>query len=106
MSSEPEAHEFKPDWTLAPAACLREWMTENNLSVRVLAAAAVGRAHADEAAELITEVLACKPLTEVHARILAKGTGISEGFWRNYEHNYRAGLAAGLKDCTPEDSQP
>lgn len=95
-----EVHEFKPDWTLAPAACLREWMAENNLSVHVLATAAVGRAHADEAARLIAEVLERKPLTEQHARILARGTGISESFWRNYEHNYRAGLAAGLKDCT------
>ena len=98
-----DIHEFKPDWTLAPAAALREWKAENNLSTRVLAVAAVGRKRADEAAKLITEVLERKPLTEVHARILAKGTGISESFWRNYEHNYRAGLAAGLKDCTPDD---
>jgi hypothetical protein len=99
-------HKFKPDWTLAPAACLREWMAENNLSIRVLAATAVGRAYADEAARLITEVLDRKPLTAAHALVLARGTGIPEGFWRNYEHNYRAGLAAGLEDCTGEDAQP
>jgi len=104
VSAEPEVHEFRPDWTLAPAVCLREWMREHGLTARVLAVAAVGRDHADPAETLVTEVLERKPLTELHARILAMGTGIPASFWRGYEANYRAGLAAGLKDCTLEDA--
>ncbi len=97
------AEEFRPDWTLAPAATLREWMRENGLSVRVLAVAAAGKWHKGAAAEVIQEVLDRKPLTEEHAKVLARGTGIPASFWAGFEHNYRAGLAAGLADVTPED---
>jgi hypothetical protein len=102
VTANPQVHEFKPDWCLAPAACLREWMEETHLSVHVLATTAVGWQRADEAAVLIQEVLDRKPLTERHVFVLERGTGISAGFWTRYEHNYRAGLAAGLKDCTDD----
>jgi hypothetical protein len=94
------SHPFTPDWCLAPAACLREWMEENGLSPGILAVAARGRAYKAVALTLIEEVLARAPLTERHAEVLEDGTRIPARFWLNYEHNYRAGLAAGLKDVT------
>jgi hypothetical protein len=93
-------HPFTPDWTLAPAATLREWMEDNNLSVPVLAVAAMGRAGRGEAAVLIQEVLDREPLTERHALVLQRGTGVPGKFWLALEHGYRSGLAAGLKDIT------
>ena len=98
-----EAHAFKPDWCLAPAATLREWLDENGLSPRVAVAGGVPRHRRDEAAAMIEQVLDRQPLTGEHARILEKGTGIPARFWLALEHNYRAGLAAGLTDVTPED---
>ena len=38
-----------------------------------------------------------------HAAVLARGTFIPARFWLALEHNYRAGLAAGLKDVTEDD---
>lgn len=96
--------EFRPDWTVAPAATLRDWMRENGVSVRLLAVAARGLEGRDGAVFLIQQVLDREPLTEDHALVLMQGTGIPEHFWLNYEHTYRAGLAAGLKDTTPGDA--
>jgi plasmid maintenance system antidote protein VapI len=97
-------HEFKPDWVIAPSETLAEWMHENGMSVRALAAGA--RAFGpksvtrERAEQLIGDVLDRKPLTADHAACLARGTGVSMEFWLNYEHNYRAGLAAGLTDTS------
>ena len=97
------AEEFRPDWTLAPSVCLREWMKETGLSAEVLAVACAGRAHRDEALALINDVLARRPLTQAHADLLTRAPGMPPAqFWLNFEHNYRAGLAAGLTDTTPE----
>ena len=93
-------HKFDPDWTIAPAETLQEWLGENHLSVRVLAVACGGRARMAETVALIEDVLARRPLTAEHARVLAIGTGIAARFWQNFEHNYRAGLAAGLTDAS------
>lgn len=96
-----DCREFRPDWCLAPAACLEELMKEANLSAEVLATCCGGRAHHDEALAVINDVLARKPLTQAHADILARlPVGPSAQFWLNFEHNYRAGLAAGLKDTS------
>lgn len=95
-----ETHEFKPDWCLAPSVALQEWLDETHLSPSVLATACAGRARKDEALALITDVLERKPLTRMHAKVLARGTGVSAQFWLNFEHNYRAGLAAGLTDTS------
>lgn len=93
-------HEFSPDWTIAPASMLRFWLEENNLSPDVLAVACGGRAYKATALALITEVLDRKSLRELNAQCLERGTGIPAQFWLTFEHNYRAGLAAGLKDVT------
>ena len=110
-------HPFEPDWTIAPSVMLTHWMEENNISARVLAAAgrcparfepgmtreqqkcAVADARAQTLA-LIDDVLARRPLTEEHARCLERGTQIPVRFWLTFEHNYRAGLAAGLTDAS------
>lgn len=97
---------FRPDWTVAPAATLADWMQENGLDPVVLAVACNGKERQHEALRLIQEVLDRKPLTQAHADTLARGTKIPASFWLNYEQNYRAGLAAGLTDtthATPED---
>lgn len=93
-------HPFSPDWCVAPAATLEDWLEENGLSAEVLAVACAGQARKGEALALIREVLDRKPLTAAHAACLRRGTGVSETFWLSYEQNYRAGLAAGLKDTT------
>lgn len=93
-------HEFTPDWCLAPSAALREWLEENGLSVRTAAACAAKRPDRDVAAAMIQEVLDRKPLTQRHAELLHCVTRVSTQFWLKYEHNYRAGLAAGLTDVS------
>lgn len=96
----PELHELEPDWTLAPDVMLREWMGERDLTPEALAVRC-GRGEADLKAHLlIRDVLERKPLTESCAEMLERGTGISKGFWLNYEHNYRDDLAAGRKDVS------
>lgn len=97
---KPEPIPFTPNWTIAPAATLREWLRENGISPPVLAVAALGRRRKGEALPLIEDVLARKPLLEAHAVVLAAGTGVPAVFWRNLEASYRAGLAAGLEDVT------
>jgi len=91
---------FDPDWTIAPAATLDDWMQENGLSVDVLAVACVGRENKQYAVTLIREVLDRKPLLKSHADCLAMGTFIPARFWLALEQNYRAGLAKGLTDTT------
>ena len=91
---------FAPDWCLAPSETLREWLEDNGLSVRVAVACAASRPDRDAAAAMVQEVLDRKPLTRQHAELLFAVTGVSVQFWLNYEHNYRAGLAAGLVDAS------
>lgn len=100
-------HEFSPDWTVAAAATLRAWMREHlagyqpdlRLPALVLMCGR-GRGDRAEAHALIQEVLDRQPLTEVHFRLLARGTGVPESMWRNLERGYRADLAAGRTDAT------
>lgn len=93
--------EFKPDWCMAPSVCLAELMKDGGLSAEVLAVSCAGRAHRDAALALINDVLARKPLTQAHADMLARAPiGPSAQFWLKFEHNYRAGLAAGLIDAS------
>jgi plasmid maintenance system antidote protein VapI len=95
------SYEFKPDWCLAPSVCLAELLKETGISAQTLAVACGGKAHQAEALALISDVLARKPLTQAHADMLARSpVGPSAQFWLNFEHNYRAGLAAGLIDAS------
>lgn len=98
--SEAQA-EFDPDWTIAPARVLRFCMDEHHFSPAILAHACGADAdHLGEALALIQEVLDRKPLTEVHAALLARGTFVPEQFWLSLERGYRNDLAAGRKDTT------
>lgn len=111
------AYPWKPDWCLAPSETLKDWLSENGISPRVLASAcgslceheiphpppgtrSCREARKQAGLALITDVLERKPLTEVHAECLARGTFVPARFWLALEHNYRAGLAGGLKDAS------
>ena len=104
MGDDDGPHEFKPDWCLAPAAHLKEWMEDNGVSAALIGVISFGRDRRAEGAAVVTEVLDRKPLTDLHAKVLERGTHIPARFWLALEHNYRAGLAAGLKDCTEDDA--
>jgi hypothetical protein len=105
-----ETSAFNPDWCVAPAATLDDYLTENSLTVNQLAVKAGGRGRPQAGFGVAAEIGACaaafrevlnrEPLTETHITVLAAATGTSEAFWRNYEHDYRTGLASGRKDVT------
>jgi hypothetical protein len=87
---------FDPDWVVPTSEVLQEWLDERHLSTHVAAAARYRRGEPrDWAACVLNGVLGGKPLDDTDIGVLAAITGISEAFWRNFEHNYRAGLAAG-----------
>jgi plasmid maintenance system antidote protein VapI len=92
---------FKPDWTIAPAATLQDWMNENHLTATTLANVCSGpmmNRHACLAR--IKYILDKRPMTPEVAAMLQRGTSIPAKFWLTLEHNYRAGLKAGLTDAT------
>lgn len=93
-------HAFNPDWTLAPASTLQDWMDEHGLDIGETAVASAGVYEDEEACRLIKEVLDRKPLDHDHAIVLALCTGISNEFWLNSETRYRNDLEAGLTDST------
>ena len=99
-----ELHPFTPDWCMAPSETLKEWMEENGVRPGTMAAACAGRdkPRYATAKRMVEEVLARQPLTGDHAAVLARGTFIPARFWLAMEHNYRAGLAAGLKDASDD----
>jgi len=100
------AHEFDPDWTIAPAATLREWMEDHDLTAGALARRC-GRGEADiKAALLIRDVLDREPLGAAHAEMLEHGTDVPARAWLSLERNYRADLEAGRTDTTPEETGP
>lgn len=105
MTSATGPHEFNPDWTLAPAALLREWMTGNDRTLGGLATAlaASGLASENEARIAVQEVLDRSPLVELHAAMLDCCTGIPARTWLNWESGYRTDLAAGRTDTTPDE---
>ena len=98
--------EFKPDWTLAPAAALREWMEQENVTVGRLAMRCMEGGNLLAARCLVNDVLAKRPLGERHAAALERGAGIAAQFWLNYERIYRADLARGATDTTPAGETP
>jgi hypothetical protein len=102
---------FDPDWTVAPAATLLDWLAERGIRLPLGGTVAVGQYDrhylltgwwitACGATWAVNATLARQPLTEAAAARLALLTGSSAGFWLNYERQYRADLAAGRKDVT------
>jgi hypothetical protein len=95
---------FNPDWTITPAATLREWMKQKNVTRGALARQCGRGLAADlKASLIIAGVLSREPLLESHAEMLERGTGVPARLWLNLERNYRADLDAGRADTTPED---
>lgn len=96
MSDPKKVYKFDPDWVVPTRELLREYMTTNGLtSTRLVCAMSVPRDQLDAAAAELDALLNDEPLTDNAARILGKAIG-SEQFWRNFEQNYRNGLARGL----------
>lgn len=94
---------WQPDWTIAPASTLQEWMENNGMSPKVMAATwSRDRPAKGWAASMVQEVLDKKPLTEKHAEILERATFIPARVWLNLESLYRRDLAAGRKDVTDD----
>lgn len=110
------SYPFDPDWVVAPAETLKEWLQENlgplplgrNKSIlvspgsgpQILASMSAPREQRTEAAAAIQGVLNREPLTENVANLLQAGTKIPARFWLALEHNYRVGLAAGKVDAS------
>jgi plasmid maintenance system antidote protein VapI len=92
--------EFDPDWTVAPAEILREWMTDNRATLTGMArkAASDGSCEVLSAAFLIREILGRRELSARHAATLERATGIPEHAWTALEKRYRDDLAAGRTD--------
>jgi hypothetical protein len=95
---------FDPDWVVAPAEMLQEWMDENGQSVKTVPAIFVSEDKRPVVTELLQEVLDRKPLTKKHLVTLGRCTGIPIRFWENFEKTYRAGLAAGRIDVDDDKS--
>lgn len=103
----PVSYPFDPDWCMAPAVHLREWLEENGLTPATASAAVSGsrqrhpEAHA--AVQLIMQgVLDKVPIDGHVADLLERVTQIPSRMWLALEHNYRDGLAAGKKDITDD----
>jgi hypothetical protein len=93
--------EERVDSVIAPAAVLASWMRDHGLGVRTMAAMCARLELRGAAEAAVVAVLAKDPLTPPIADMLARGTRIKADFWLILEHDYRAGLAAGLPDVTP-----
>lgn len=94
-------HEFDPDWTLAPAALLEEWLEQGGMSAEDLAVAALARTGGRyQALPLIEAVLACEQLGDAHAAVLEAATAIPARLWLGWEAGYRDSLAKGRTDVT------
>jgi hypothetical protein len=98
------AYPFNPDWTVAPAATLLDWLMENDKPAGEIAAQVASMTHGTpDLAEITARlegVLDRKPMDLATAALLHLGTGIPLRFWLNLEANYRADLAVGRKDVT------
>jgi hypothetical protein len=105
MAAEPgtDPVPFNPDWTIAPAATLREWMEQNDVDRLELIARCDPGGSGEHAEAVVGKVLAREPVTALMAAALERGTGIPARAWLRLEGLYRADLAAGRKDTTPED---
>lgn len=89
-----EVYPFEPDWCIAPASTIRDWMEEHSCDVSTLA-------HRCEISlERLTRILQGAPYGPVTAYRLASGMGSTARFWMNLETFYREGLRAGKTDTS------
>ena len=94
VGTSKKTYPYDPDYVVATAEVLKEWLDHNGLTVRT-AVACLPRDDRALAAGYLQNVLDDKAFTAYTGKILAKITGISLGFWMAFEQNYRTGLAAG-----------
>jgi hypothetical protein len=100
--------EFDPDWCIAPAATLKEWMGERDIDTpnlafemaRIVVPIPGGGQDRQTYQRAIEDVLAKQPMPGWFPHMMAALSGTSQLFWRNLESNYRDGLARGLTDVT------
>lgn len=85
---------FDPDWVVPTWVTLHDWLTENGMTPGI-ACATYPRHQREMALERVMAVLADEPAPEGTEVVLGHITGVPVSFWRNLEHNYRVGLAAG-----------
>jgi len=90
---------FNPDWCVAPARTLRDYMRERFIGTEDLVYRMPGL-DAAEARAMISRVLDAQPYDAEVAAHLARATGVSADFWVKREADYRDGLARNLKDVT------
>ena len=99
---------FDPDWTIAPAATLGEWMSERGWDARklgtqmalVMVPVEGGGLSWQTYEQAVLIVLAKQPMLSWFPHMMAVVSGTSQLFWRNLEDNYRDGLRRGLEDVT------
>lgn len=87
---------FDPDWTIAPGETLRDWISENGLTVRSTATAC-GRMDPERLQAIVD---GNQPISEDDATRLQVGTGITKRLWINLERRYRDDLRRGKTDVT------
>jgi plasmid maintenance system antidote protein VapI len=96
VSPAAKLYPWQPDWVVSPGEMLQEWMNERNLSPETLAVGC--NAPRATSVAYIQAVLDRVPMSELTASIIAEATQTTSRLWLALEHNYRAGLARGLKE--------
>jgi len=87
---------FEPDWCVAPAATLREWLDDHGIASATVAEGMT----APDTAAAVNATLDRRPLDDGTAGKLEQATQVPARMWLALERDYRAGLAAGLTDAT------
>lgn len=93
-------HRFDPDWVVAPAEMLQEWMDENGVTVSELAVRCGPKELRDIYEKRLTDILQKRPFARQTPKFLQRATGIPAFFWLTFEGIYRAGLARGKRDTS------
>lgn len=93
----PERIKYAPNWVTCPGETLAEWFAYTKLPWSVC-----WKLHDISEETLAALLRGDEVLTEDLARKLMNLTFIPVPFWLAIEHNYRAGLGAGLVHEHPE----
>jgi plasmid maintenance system antidote protein VapI len=85
-----QTYPFEPNWVVHPGATLEDFFEMNNLPKTII------RLHSITDEELSGVLSGDLEIDEDLAHRLERMTFIPFNVWINLEHNFRAGLAAGL----------
>jgi len=91
---------WRPDRVIAPGTLLAAWLAESQMTDVELALMCAGGEETGRVIRVIRAVLARRRYGEATAALLASGTSVPPAFWLALEHDYRAGLTAGLTDAS------